>query len=112
MLSAALRRNVGNRAFQNLQKRLLYALAAYVTRNRRVFGLSGDFINFIDINNAFFRTFHIIVRRLNEPQQNVFYIFADIARFRKRGRVCYGKRHVKHFGKCLCKHGFADARGA
>ena len=67
MLSAALRRNVCNRALNYFKKRLLNAFAADVARYRSVFGLSCDFIYFVDINNAALGSCNIKIRRLNKP---------------------------------------------
>src|SRR4029077_20111859 len=47
MLAAALRRNVGYRAFQDLEKRLLHAFARDVARDRGVLVLTPDLIDFV-----------------------------------------------------------------
>ena len=66
MLSSALRRNTGNSSLQNLKKCLLYALAGHIAGNRYIFGLLGDLINLIDINNAVLCPAHIILSRLDQ----------------------------------------------
>jgi len=81
MLSAALRRNAGNSAFQNLQKCLLYAFTGYVSGDGRVFRLPCDLIDFIDVDDTAFRFVDIIVGSLDQAQENVFDVFADIAGF-------------------------------
>ena len=112
MFSAALRRNIRNRSFENLQKRLLNALAAYVARNRRVFAFSCDFVYFVDINYSALCLLDVIVRRLNKTEKNVFDILADISCLGERGCVSDRKRHVESFGKRLCKERFSYACGA
>ncbi len=52
VLPAALGRNAGHRAFQDFQQRLLHALAADVPGDGLVLRLSGDLIDFIDVDDA------------------------------------------------------------
>ena len=55
MLAAALRRNVGDGAFENLQQRLLHAFAGNIAGDRRVLVLLGDLVDLIDIDDALLR---------------------------------------------------------
>jgi hypothetical protein len=55
MLAAALRRHVANRAFEDLQQRLLHAFARNVARDGDVLGLARDLVNLVNINNAHLR---------------------------------------------------------
>ena len=52
MLASALRRNVGDRAFEDLQQRLLHAFAGDVARDRRVLVLAADLVDFVDVDDA------------------------------------------------------------
>ena len=52
MLAAALRRNVGDRAFQNLQQRLLHAFAGDVAGDGGVLVLAADLVDLVDIDDA------------------------------------------------------------
>ncbi|MPN49114.1 hypothetical protein SDC9_196727 [bioreactor metagenome] len=108
MFAAALRRYIRNGAFQNFQQRLLDTLTADIAGDGRIFGFAGDFINLIHIDDTAFGTLNVVIRRLNDAQQNVFNILADIAGFRKRGRVRDGKRHIQYLRERLRKHGFTD----
>ena len=58
------------------------------------------------------RALNIVIRRLDQPQEDIFYILADIARLCERCRIRNGKRHVKNPGQRLRKHRFANACGA
>src|SRR5947209_3210106 len=49
MLAPALGRDVANGPFQNLQQRLLNAFTRDVSRDGNILGLTGDFINLINI---------------------------------------------------------------
>ena len=52
MLAAALRRNVADGAFENLQQRLLHAFAGNIARDRNVLRLAGDLVDLVDVNDA------------------------------------------------------------
>ena len=52
MLASALGRNVGNRTLQNLEQRLLDALARNVAGDGAVFTLARDLVDFVDIDDA------------------------------------------------------------
>src|SRR5579863_8719450 len=79
MLPATLRRNVGYRTFQNLEQRLLHALARNVARDGRVFILAPDLIDFINIDDALLAALHIPVGILQQPQDDVLDILAHVA---------------------------------
>ena len=59
MLAATLRRNVGDCALQNFQKRLLYAFARHVARDGRVLVLTANLIDFVDIDDAGLRALDV-----------------------------------------------------
>lgn len=109
VLTSTIGRDVGYRTFKNFQKRLLNAFAGHITRNRDIFTLPGDLIDLVDVNNAALCKFHIKIRRLNETQQDVFYVVADIPRFRERRRIRDGKRNLQNPRKRLCQKGLAAA---
>ena len=52
VLAAALRRNVGDGAFQDLQQRLLHTLARDVAGDRGVLVLAADLVDFVDVDDA------------------------------------------------------------
>ncbi len=64
MLAPALRGHVGNRAFDDLEQRLLDALARDIAGDGWIIRLTRDFIDFIDIDDAAFGACHIEVGRL------------------------------------------------
>ena len=109
VLSAALRRHICHSALENLQQCLLDALARNIACDRAVFTLARDFVYFVDINNTFLCKLHIIIRRLNETEQYVFHILADITRFRECRGIGYGKRNLQELCQRLCKKSLAHA---
>src|SRR6185437_15745986 len=80
MLAAALRGNVRRGAFQNFQQRLLNTFAGNVASDGRVFVLLGNFVDLVDINDALLRLLHVAIGGLQQLQNNIFNIFADVAR--------------------------------
>src|SRR5438105_13318270 len=79
MLAAALWRNVGNRAFQNFQQRLLHAFTGHVAGDRRVLVFPADLVDLIDVDDALLRALDVAVGCLKKFQDNVLDVFADIA---------------------------------
>ncbi len=51
MFASALRGNIGNRSFQNLQQRLLHAFAGNIASDRWVLILAPDLIHFVDVDD-------------------------------------------------------------
>ena len=112
MLPPALRRYIGYGSLNDFQQRLLYALAADITGNGSVFTLPGDLIDLIHIDDALFRPFHIKIRRLNQPEQNILHILAYVARLCERCGIRNGEGHIQNFGQSLRKQRLAAASGA
>ncbi len=79
VLPAALRRDVGDRAFENLQERLLDALARHVARDRGVLVLAADLIDLVDVDDALLRALHVAVGGLQQFEDDVLDILADVA---------------------------------
>ena len=79
VLAPALRRHRGDRALHDLQERLLHALARHVAGDRRVVGFARDLVDLVDIDDAALRPLDIVVGRLQQLQDDVLDILADIA---------------------------------
>src|SRR6266571_1656795 len=80
MLPPALGRHVGDRALEDLQERLLNALARHVTRDRRVLRLSRDLVDLVEVDDAALRALDVVVRRLEQAQDDGL----DLARLAAR----------------------------
>ncbi len=112
MLAAPLRRNRSSRAFHQLEQRLLDALARHVAGDRGVVGLAADLVDLVDVDDAALRLLDIVVGRLEELEDDVLDVLADIARFGQRRRVGHGERHVENSRQRLGEQGLAAARRA
>ncbi len=109
MLAPALGRNVGDRSFQHLEQRLLHAFATDVTSNADVVAGFADLVDLVDIQDAALSRFEVEVGRMQQLQQQVLDVFADIARFGQRGRIADGERHVEDACERASEQGFAAA---
>ena len=96
MLSAALGRNVGDRAFEYLQQRLLHAFTRDVASDRRVLVLAANLIDLVDIDDALLCAFDVAIGRLQKLQDDVLNVFADVARFSQRGGIDNREGHAQH----------------
>ena len=111
MLPSPLGRDIGHCALQNLQQGLLDPLAGHIPGDGGVLALSGDLIHLIDVDDAPLRQLHIIVRRLDQPQEDVLHIVPHIAGLCQRGGVRDGEGDLQDPGQGLGKQGLAASRG-
>ena len=112
MLAAALRGHRRLGAFQDLQQSLLDSLTGDVAGDRRVLALAGDLVDLVDVDDAGLGALDVIVGGLDQLEQNVLDVLADVAGFRQRGRVGDREWHVEHLGQRLGEIGLAAAGGS
>src|SRR5467141_825278 len=112
MLAPALRRHVGDGALEDLEERLLHALAGHVARDRGVFGLARDFVDLVDVDDSALRALDVVVRRLEQTQNDVLDVFSDVPRLGEGGGIGDGERHAQHLGQRLREQRLAGAGGA
>ncbi len=111
MLAAALGRNAGHRALQDLEQGLLNAFAADVPGDGDVLALLGDLVDLVDIDDAALGRLDVAVGRLDQAQQNVFNVLADVTSLGQGGGVCDGEGHVQNLRQALGQVGLAAAGG-
>ena len=107
MLASALRRHVGDGAFENLQQSLLHAFAGNIARDGGVFVLAPNLVDFVDVDDAGLGASHIAVGCLQQLQDDVLNVLAHVAGFRQSRRIDNGEGHVQHLGQCLCQQRLA-----
>src|ERR1700684_188965 len=95
MLAAALRRKRGRGSFHDLEQGLLHALARDVAGDRGIVGLAADLVDFIDIDDAALGALDVVVGRLQQLQNDVLDILADVTGFGQRRRVRHGEGHIE-----------------
>src|SRR5882762_6279833 len=109
VLSSALRWHIGNRSFENLQQCLLHALARNVTSDRRVLVFATDLVDFVNIDNALLRAFDVAICRLQQFEDDVFYVFTDVAGFRKRSGIDDCEGDTEHARERLREQSFTGS---
>ncbi len=109
MLAAALRRHVGDGAFQDLQQRLLDALTRDVAGDRGVLVLAADLVDFVDVDDALLALLDVATGRLQELQDDVLDVFADVTGFGERRGVDNRERDRQQLGQRLGEQRLAGA---
>ena len=112
VFSSALGRHARNRSLNDLQKRLLNAFSRYIPGDGHVLALLRDLVDLININDPVLRPLHVVIRSLDQLQEDVLHILAHVARFRQRGRIRNGKGHIDDLRQRLRKIGLAGTCGA
>ena len=72
----------------------MHTFARNVSSDGRVLTFASDFVNLVDIDNAFFGSSDIKVRSLDQFEKNVFDVFASAianGTFSIRAKVCASK---------------------
>ena len=95
VLAPALGRHRGDRALEDLQQRLLDALARDVARDRRVVRLARDLVDLVDVDDPGLGLLDVEVGGLDQLQQDVLYVLADVAGLGERCRVGDRERDVQ-----------------
>ena len=109
MLATALGRHVGDGPLEDLEERLLDALAGHVAGDRRVVRLARDLVDLVDVDDPALGPGDVEVGRLDEPQQDVLDVLADVAGLGQRGRVRDAERDVQDPGEGLGQQRLAAA---
>ena len=112
VLAAALRRNRRDRALEDLEQRLLHAFAGDVARDARVLRLARDLVDLVDVDDAALALGDVEVAGLEQPDEDVLDVLADVARFGQRRGVGDRERHVEDARERLREQRLADARRA
>ena len=105
--AAALLRHAGHSAFDEFEQCLLHAFARHVARDGWAVALTRDFVDFVNINNAVLRFFHVEIAVAQQLGDDSFHVFTHIARFGQRGGVGHGEGHVQLPRQRLHHIGFA-----
>ena len=99
----------GGGALHQLEQRLLDALARHVAGDRGIVRLAGDLVDLVDVDDAVLRLLDVVVGRLEQLEDDVLDILADIAGLGQRGRVGHRERHVEDARQRLREQGLAAA---
>src|ERR671912_2136255 len=109
VLAPTLWRHRRDRAFQDLQQGLLDDLARDVAGYGRVVALSRDLIDLVDVNNSRLGLLDVEVSSLNELQEDVLDVLADVAGLGEGRGVRDGEGDVEDPGERLGEQGLSRA---
>src|SRR5579863_10017199 len=112
MFAAPLRRDVGVGAFEDLEQRLLHALAGNVAGDGRVFVFASDLVYFVNVDDSGLSAAYVAIGCLQQFEDDVLDVFADVAGLGQCGGVNDGERNVQHAGQGLRHQRLAGAGGA
>ena len=112
VLAPALRRHRRLGALEDLEQRLLHALAGHVTGDRRVLALAGDLVDLVDVDDPGLGPLDVEVGGLDQLEQDVLDVLADVAGLGEGGGVGDGERHVEQPGERLGEVRLAAPGGA
>ncbi len=112
MLASALRRHRGDRALDQLQKRLLHALARHVAGDRRIVGFARNLVDLIDVDDAGLRLLDIVVAFLQQLLNDVLDVLADVARLGEGRGIGDGERYVQQPRQRLGEQRLAGTGGS
>jgi hypothetical protein len=85
------------------------ALARHVARDRRVVRLARDLVDLVDVDDPGLRLLDVEVGGLDQLQQDVLDVLADVAGLGQRRRVRDRERHVEDARERLCEERLAAA---
>ena len=111
VLASALRRHVGNRTLDDLEQRLLHALAGDVARDRRVVALARDLVDLVDVDDAALGPADVEVGGLDQVQEDVLDVLTDVAGLGQRRGVGDREGYVEDLRQRARQVGLADAGG-
>src|SRR3954447_8581196 len=109
VLATTLRRHGRGGAFEDLQQRLLHAFTGDVTRDRRVLALAGDLVDLVDVDDAGLGLLDVVVSGLDQLEQDVLDVLADITGLGERCRVRDREGDVEHLREGLRQQRLAAA---
>ena len=109
---ATLRWDGCDSAFQDFQQGLLHAFPGHVPGDGGVVGFAGDFIHLVDVDDTSLGALHVKVGGLQQFEEDVFYVFTNVAGLGEAGGVGNGEGDVEESGECLGEVGFPGTGGA
>src|SRR5262249_20944336 len=101
VFAAPLGRDAGRGALDDLEEGLLDALPRDVARDRRIVTFAGDFVDFVDVDDPALTLLDVVVGVLEEREDDVLDVLADVAGLRQAGGVRDRERHLEEAGEGL-----------
>src|SRR5262249_843485 len=109
MLSSALRWDVGDGPLEDLQQCLLHSFARNVASNRGILVLAANLVDLVDIDDPGLSAFDVAVGRLQQLQDDVLYVLANVPGLGQGCRIHDGERYVEHARQGLSEKSLAGS---
>ena len=109
VLASALRRHVGDGALEDLEQRLLDAFTRDVAGDRGVLVLAADLVDLVDVDDALLALLDVAARRLQQLEDDVLDVLADVPRLGQRRRVDDREGDRQQLGERLREQRLAGA---
>ena len=100
MLAAALGGDIGHDALEHLEKRLLHAFTGDIACDRDIVGCLADLVDLVDVDDSSLCGIQVVVCCLEEFEQQILDIFADISRFGECRGITDGEWDIQDLGQC------------
>ena len=110
VLAPALGRHARHRAFDDLEQRLLHALARDIARDRGVLARARDLVDLVDVDDAALRAFDVVIGVLQQRDDDVLDVLADVAGLGEIRGVGDRERYVQDAGERLREQRLAGTR--
>ena len=68
---------------------------------------ASDLVDLVDVDDPCLGLLHVVVRRLDQLEEDVLHVLAHISSLRERRGIRYSERHVQHARKSLCEQRLA-----
>src|SRR5688572_10054039 len=112
VLAPALRRHRRDGALDQLEQRLLHALARDVAGDRGVVGLARDLVDLVNVDDTALRLLDVVVAFLQQLLDDVLDVLADVAGLGEGGGVRHHEGDVEQACQRLREQRLARAGGA
>ena len=96
MFAPALRRHRRDGAFDQLEQRLLHALAGNVARDGRAVRLARDLVDFVDVDDARLGLLDVVIAVQQDLLDDALHVVTDVTGFGQRRGIGNRERHVQH----------------
>src|SRR5262249_5081613 len=110
VLATALRRHAGGRPLDDLEERLLHALARDGAVDGRVVALACDLVDLVDVDDAALALLDVVVRVLEKREDDVLDVLADVSRLGEARRIGDRERDLEEARERLREERLPAAR--
>ena len=111
VLAAAGRRNARDSALEDLQERLLHALAGDIARDGEVFRLASNLVDLVHVDDADLRAVDVTIRGVDKLEQDVLNVLTNVARLGQRRGVGNREGHLEDASERLRQQGLTGTGG-